>query len=128
MKLMLEALIIRSGNSQNTNFTDSYASETTCIMEGVELVGIIKEGYKRYDANEILLEEIPDEPVAQEAYADLYKSFQGAYLAEFTKEDEEYALIFELADDDAVTDSYEVSLKVTDVTFTWDKYMNRVQY
>jgi len=128
IRLMIEALIIRSGNSQNSNYTDSYASETTCSMEEAEILEIVKEGYKKYDANESLLEEVPDEAVAKEDYAGLYKAFQGAYLAEVTKVEEGYRLVFELADEiGAVGDSYEVKVAAKEIIFSWEKYMNRVQ-
>lgn len=128
IKMMIEALIIRSGNSQNSNFTDSYASETTCTMENAEILGIIKEGYKRYDANECLLDEVPDEIVNKEEYVSLYKAFQGAFLAEFVKDEEGYLLVFELADEiGSVGDAYEVRVKAKEVSFSWEKYMNRVQ-
>lgn len=128
IKMLLEALIIRSGNSQNSNFTDSYASETTCTLENAEIVSMIKEGYKKYDANECLIEEIPDEVVSEEDYAGLYKTFQGAFLAEVTQREEGYLLVFEREDEiGTVGDTYEVRVKSQDISFSWEKYMNRVQ-
>lgn len=129
IKMNLSALIIKADNSQNSNYTDSYADITECTLEGVEILAILKEGYTRYDAQDNVIEEVHDEPIAPSDYEEIYKLIEGAYLARFFKTKEDYLLEFELADEiGAMADSYEVRLTAKNVTFKWDKYLNRVQY
>lgn len=129
IKLTLDALIVKANNSQNSNYTDSYADVTECTIEGVEILAVLKEGYTRYDADDNIIEEVNDEPVAPCDYAEIYKLIEGAYLSRFFKTKEDYLLEFELADEvGAMADSYEFRLTAKDIIFKWDRYLNRVQY
>lgn len=129
MKLTLEALIIKANNSQNSNYTDSYADITVCTMKNVEVIALLKEGYNRFDANNNLIEEIPDEPIAPSDYPEMFKSWAGAYVSRFEIEDGEYVIEFETTDEiGAMADSYELHVTADSVTFSWDRYLNRVQH
>src|SRR5699024_263598 len=64
--LEMEALIVKAGNSQNTNYTESYAGPTTVRLKEGKILSGIKEGYKYYDANEVLLSEEPDQELDQD--------------------------------------------------------------
>ena len=61
---LVEALIVAPHNSQNHNFTKSYADETTIRFENAKVIKGIREGYKRYDADDNLLETIEDQPLS----------------------------------------------------------------
>lgn len=129
MKLTLDALIVKANNSQNSNYTDSYADTAVCTLKNVEVIALLKEGYNHYDADDNLIEEIPDEPIAPSDYPEMFKSWEGAYLCRFELEDGEYVLEFETTDEvGAIGDSYELHLTADSITFTWEKYLNRVQY
>lgn len=128
IKMSLDALIVCANNSQNSNYTDSYAGPTVCSLKNIEIVGVLKEGYNRYDANDNLIEEVLDEPIAPDDYPALFKSFEGAYLPRFEYEDGEYVLEVEMVDEnDGVSDAYELHIIAENVYFTWENYMNRVQ-
>ncbi len=126
--LTVDALIVKANNSQNTNYTDSYADTAEITLSGTEIIALLKEGYSRYDADDKLIEEIPDEPVAPDEYHTVFKEIAGAYLATFEYEDDEYVLEFEIPDEvGAIGDTYELHVKASDITVTWDRYLNRVQ-
>lgn len=126
--LTVDALIVKANNSQNTNFTESYADTAEITLSGTEIVALLKEGYSRYDANDKLIDEVPDEPIAPDDYHTVFKEIAGAYLATFVFEDGEYVLEFEIPDEDgAIGDTYELHVRAEDITVTWDKYLNRVQ-
>ena len=55
-----EALIVKRGNSQNRQPFDSYAGNALISFEGVRILKAVKEGYKRYTADDVLAEEVPD--------------------------------------------------------------------
>jgi len=129
MKLTLDALIVKGNNSQNSNYTDSYADTAVCTLKNDEVIALLKEGYNRYDADDNLIEEIPDEPIAPSDYPEIFKLCQGAYVARFEFEEGEYVIEFETTDEvGAIADSYELHVAAESITFSWDRYLNRVQY
>lgn len=128
MSLEVEALIVRSDNSQNTNYTDSYADVTKIVFSRASVVMIIKEGYRRFDADDNLIEDVKDAVV--EADKVNISDFAQQYLVGISRdEDGKYSVEIEFADEDptALTDVYKLVIEAEDVTVTWDKYMNRVQ-
>lgn len=127
--LTVDALIVKANNSQNTNYTDSYADTAEIELDDIEIVALLKEGYSRYDADDKLIEEIPDEPVAPDDYHTVFKEIAGAYLATFEYEDDEYVLEFEVPDEvGAIGDTYELHVRASGIQVKWDRYLNRVQY
>lgn len=142
IELKLTSLIVKASNSQNTNYTESYAGDTKAVFENVEILSFTKLGYKKYDANDVLIVEIPDEEqYNSETGINTYDSMDkfnqclkkllaGAYLTEIKLiEDGKYNVWIEIPDDDisAITDEYEILLRCGDITMSWDKYLNKVQ-
>lgn len=131
--LELEALIVKPNNSQNTNYTESYAGTTQVrLMSGKILFGV-KDGYKYYNANDELIKEKPDEPLTGEQILALTKNCQGAYLFSMTKKEENdnayiYFMGIEFTDEEnTMEDSYQLEITFEKAIFEWDFYMNRVQ-
>jgi len=129
IQFLSEALIVKACNSQNSNFTDSYADITKIEFKNSQIISLIKVGLKRYDANDRLIEEIPDSEVYC-ADIDLKSLFEKAFLLEVSKsENGEILIAIELPDIEigAVTDEYELRIKCDEIVYSWDKYLNRVQ-
>lgn len=126
----LEALIVKANNSQNSNFTDSYAGDTVCKIAGFELEKVSKIGFRYYDADDKLVEEIPDKELelSETELMELIKEMY-LYKLEKLKEDNSYHLEVETMEEDVSipTDSYELVFKASGIDISWDKYMNRVQ-
>ena len=125
----LEALIVKARNSQNSNYTDSYAGDTTLYMENARIEKAVKEGYKYYDANDVLVEDHPDEEIDIKSI-DWNDMLSKVFLIGLEKEgDDTYYMRIELPETDPskLVDTYEITMKATSAVFTWDKYMNRVQ-
>lgn len=129
IKLEVEALIVRTNNSQNTNYTESYAGTTKIRLVNGAVQKIIKDGYRYYDANDVLLSEVPDEELAEEECKQFPSRCQDAYLYEMQKTETGYRLgiEFEDAEDHTVGDSYQVLVSCDSVVCVWERYMNRVQ-
>ena len=133
--LMLDALIVDSNNSQNTNYTESYADTTTVRLLDGKIISAKKDGYKYYDANEVLIEEVPDLVLSEEETSKIIKSCGGAYLyyMEEDKENESSESIYNIGiefvdeDDNTASDSYEIKVSFKEAIFSWEKYLNRVQ-
>lgn len=129
VKLTVEALIVKANNSQNSNFTDSYAGDTTIFFKKAKPVMGVKIGYKKYDANDKLIEEVPDEEI-DIASSDFKKLFRNMYLNDLVKAGNSCSICVSGMDDDptVVCDSYELCLECEEVSMTWERYMNKVQY
>lgn len=128
LDITAEALIVRHDNSQNTNYTDSYAGTSLIHFSDASVMNVYKEGYSYYNANDELVSKVPDVEIEEGARAELFKSLPGTYLVSIKKnEDETYELIFETPDEmGASADSYKILIKARYVTVSWEKYMNRV--
>ncbi len=134
IRLELEALIVKADNSQNTNYTESYAATAEMNLCAGKLLQGIKDGYKYYDANDVLLSEVADTELSDEALHAFPKQCAGAYLYEMAKEDEtengySYTLGIEFEDmeDHTVGDSYRLRVGFEKAVVTWERYLNRVQ-
>lgn len=130
----LEALIVKPDNSQNTNYTESYAATTTVKFAKGKILSGMKDGYKYYDANDVLQKEVPDEPLTEEQLKEFPISCEGAYLFSMEKLRQEndlyyYELSIEFGDeeDNSVADSYRLQICFEKAVFTWEEYLNRVQ-
>jgi len=130
MVFEVEALIIKPNNSQNTNFTESYAGTSTIKFENARLLSLYKSGYRYYNADGKLLEEVPNEPVLENEWKGMLNSFSGNYLCDVSKEDDKYVLEVEMADEEDGCQSftYIIELESDNVIVTWEKYLNRVQH
>ena len=130
LSLEVEALIVRANNEMNQNGTDSYAGETYITFDDAEPEKLILEGYESYDADGNLRGAVADADISLNNM-DTIGLFKNSYLTGIRRtEDGKYAVEIEIPDEDpsAITDVYELTLKASRVVFSWDRYMNRVQY
>lgn len=134
VRLTVEALIVKPRNSQNTNFTESYAGTTNIIFENAKVESGVKDGYKYYNADEVLINEVPDTPLSVKEIKDLISTTEGAYLYDIEKQKEEdgkyfYSLCIEFVDEteNTMADSYRILISFEKAIFKWEHYMNRVQ-
>lgn len=132
--ISLEAVIVRSDNSQNSNYTDSYAGDLTMRLMGANIQKGVKEGYKYYDANDVLLEEVPDTPLSIMEIHQLIKNLDGAYLwamqaVEPAQNKTGHYLYLMGIDVNADTDeeaTYWLQIEFDKSIMEWERYMNRV--
>ena len=131
ISLELEAVIVKARNSQNTNFTDSYAGTLSMRLLGGNIQKAVKEGYKYYDANDVLVEEIPDRPLSDEEITSLTKESKDYYLFDVVKvEDEQNAtghFLYLFGIDADEETSYWFQIEFDKSILEWERYMNRVQ-
>ena len=134
----LEALIVGAKNSQNTNYTESYADTTTMVLRGAKIEEFLVEGYKLYDAEDNLQEEIPDKPISVSEYDKMIKELVNGYMfsAECIKKNEagatyEFEVDMAAMNEDGLVDpfstTYQITISFDEVRISWDRYLNRVQ-
>lgn len=131
--LEVEALIVKSNNSQNSQFVESYADLTQIYFKNSSIVMGIKEGMKVYDANEKLIEEVKDVTLDDSVLNEVLNNLSGMYLQgiERIEDTNGYVLFLEKANEDQYdtlpSDTYQIKVHCDDVIMNWDRYLNRVQ-
>jgi hypothetical protein len=136
IELEVEALIVEPANSQNRNFTESYAGTTRIKLQDGKLLAGWKDGYKYYNADGVLQKETPDEELSPEQLRTFLKKCSGAYLYELKLKGQgegkdRYQLGVEFVSEEAYdtipADSYRLDVECTRLVISWDAYLNRVQ-
>ncbi len=132
----IEALIIEPENSQNENYTKSYADTVRVHLANAKIISAVKCGYKKYDANNKLVEEVPDKLIENEALKIILKASVGAYLfamdanPESNEEMFSYDISLEFPSkeeyDNIGSQIYTIKVNFTKSVFEWDRYKNRV--
>ena len=131
IKLQVEALIVLPENSQNSNFTESYAGTTEIRLVGGTILSSVKDGYRYYDANDNLIDEVSDKELSENEIIAILKNPKNAFLYEIKKDSDCYVIAVEFADPEeynAALDSYTLKVKADKIIVEWDIYMNRVQH
>ncbi len=133
MVLEVKALIVKGDNSQNANFTDSYADVAQIIFKKGSIVKGIKDGIKRYDADGKLIEEIEDVILDNDNLSQLCNNLEGMYLQEIERvnDTDDYVIFTERASDETYetfsSDTYQIKVHCDGITIRWDRYLNRVE-
>lgn len=131
--LEVEALIVKSNNSQNSNYTESYADVTQICFKNSTIVSGIKDGMRKYDADDHLIEEVEDVVLDENALKQVYDHLDGMYLQgiERINNTDDYVLFLERANEDPYdtlpVDMYQLKVHCESVIIIWDRYLNRVQ-
>ncbi len=129
----LEALIVLENNTQNTNFTKSYAGPANMEIINGSIAGATRIGFKRYNADNVLIEQEEDVILDEKDTRELIASFKVkdvVYLCSVVEKADSsgYLLELEIPDNDKIApDMYELTVKGDSVRISWDKYMSRVQ-
>lgn len=136
LRLELEALIVRPDNSQNTNYTESYAGPTTAHLQDGRVLRVVKEGYRYLDANDNPVEEVADTELSQQEAEAFLKACKEYYLfcMERVKEEDgvfTYVVGIEVPAEEVYdttpADTYRMEVCFTRAEFVWQMYLNRVQ-
>ena len=123
----VEALIVKENNSQNTNFTESYAGPAVIKLVDGRITEVTKTGFKYYDADGQLLKTVPDEDESPLVWESLFKTFPGNYLPSLEASDDGFIIEIEMSEEDGTQgNSYLLKIDASSAIITWDKYLNRV--
>lgn len=133
----VDALIIEPENSQNENFTKSYADTAKIRFSGGRIISGIKDGYRNYDANDKLISQVDDTVLDEAFIKNILDKSKGAYLYAIDRKDQSkeedyyYSVSIEFPHEDrfdtTVTESYQIVIRFTKAVVTWEKYLNKVQ-
>lgn len=121
----LEAVIVKAANSANEMMCDSYAGTMMLRFIHAEISNLFLEGYRYYDADNVLQKTVPDTPIAPEKYAETFRRLKKGYLYELEKTEEGAYMVGVDLDDSGET--YWFTLKFEKAIAEWDRYMNKVR-
>ena len=80
LKLQLANVTILSSNEHNQDIMDMRTNDLILTFEEPAILNITEEGYKVYDANEQLLEEIPDRILSQQEYISVIQELPESFI------------------------------------------------
>ena len=80
VRFSLEAVRVKPDNSQNKNYTESYADTSELDLKKPSVLSLVKEGWRMYNADGVLEQEVPDETVPADAFSSVAERLTGAYL------------------------------------------------
>lgn len=123
--LELTGAVVKDGNSQNDFYADKYTDIMQVKFQKVLLEKVLLEGHKYYDANDNLIEQIPDTEIESQEYQDLFKKFPNSYIFYGGNPDGEknlYQVIIDVNED-----SYIISFRYERAVAYWDRFLNKAQ-
>lgn len=120
--------MVKADNSQNKRYQDMYCGEIVLQLENTEILRVVKEGMKYYDADGRLLRDVPDEDVPESNWQEVFrKCAKGKVFTTVADEIKEgYAYEFGIdvprREDDEEVDTYWLCLQFERGIAMWDRY------
>lgn len=133
MDIALEGVIVRDENKNNSQYMDSYAKHFTLQLMGMRIIKAYKEGFKYYDANDVLLREVPNEEMEVESFIKLFKSLEQPYFYGVNRLEDDAAgkFVYEFGVEERQAmeagNTYWFTAVFDKSVAAWEGYMNRVQ-
>ena len=125
MVMVLSGVIALANNPCNEELVDRYVDDLQLRMLHCRIRRILLEGYKYYDANDVLQEEVPDKEIPVMDYPNIMKECEGqGFLFQIEEEtiDGETCYHFSI---DVEEKTYLVTLQMEKSIMEWERFMNR---
>lgn len=123
MELYVEGAVVKDNNSQNEYYTDKYADQMEIRFKNPVIEAVLLEGHKYYDANDNLVEEVPDQKLAEDEYEKIFGKFKENYIFYGGKPEADKKCYQMIVDVDE--DSYIVSFYYDKVIAGWNHFLNK---
>lgn len=123
VRMYLANVKIKPENSCNRDIRLMRTNDLELRIADGKITKFVLEGYKRYNADGVLLEQLPDVPVAPEDYFESLKKLFDGMVYSLTKEDEEYRMIVDVIEEDEES-TYELVVTGTGDEEHWDRFLN----
>jgi len=132
-RMTVSGLISKYNNPCNNRYQDCYIKEAYLRFTGATITRFFKEGMKYYDANDVLLDEIPDTAIAPEEYAKILKMMTGScymygILDKGLQNDGRRIceVGIDIEDEEENCDTYWIELNYDSFIVEWDRYAGKV--
>lgn len=123
LELYVEGAVVKDNNSQNEYYTDKYADQMEIRFKNPVIEAVLLEGHKYYDANDNLVEEVPDQKLAEDEYEKIFGKFKENYIFYGGKPEADKKCYQMIVDVDE--DSYIVSFYYDKVIAGWNHFLNK---
>lgn len=123
LELYVEGAVVKDNNSQNEYYTDKYADQMEIRFKNPVIEAVLLEGHKYYDANDNLVEEVPDQKFAEDEYEKIFGKFKENYIFYGGKPEADKKCYQMIVDVDE--DSYIVSFYYDKVIAGWNHFLNK---
>lgn len=137
--LAVEGAVVLAGNSQNEYYANKYTDLMQIRFLKPVIEAILLEGHKYYDANDTLIEQVPDIRISPDEYKKIMKKFEEQYIfyGGIPKEKvvQDYVNQMELGKTDGMNcyqmiidveeDSYVVSFYYEKAIAEWEHFLNK---
>lgn len=117
--MLLDNVKILEANSRNRDVRTMRTNGLTFRITEPQIVTVTEEGYKLYNANGVLLQEVPDRTVDPQEYAGLCKELEGAMIYKLEKTGNIYRISI-----DGEERGYTLVIKGSGDTEEWERFMN----
>ena len=132
-KMTVSGLISKYNNPCNNRYQDCYIREAFVRFTDAKIIGFIKEGMKCYDANDVLLREVPDTVIEAEEYEHIFKMMTGScfmygILDKGLQPDGRKCceIGIDIEDEEENCDTYWVEISYNKFIVEWDRYAGKV--
>ena len=120
MRINLENVRITPHNPCNRDIRMMRTNDLMLTIPDAKLTGIVKEGYKSYNANQVLLAEYPDTSIPEHEWSDTLKELSGASIYSLTYSPESgYVICI-----DAEEGVYDVTVSGGTDIEEWERFLN----
>lgn len=123
LELYVEGAVVKDNNSQNEYYTDKYADQMEIRFKNPVIEAVLLEGHKYYDANDNLVEEVPDQKLVEDEYEKIFGKFKENYIFYGGKPEADKKCYQMIVDVDE--DSYIVSFYYDKVIAGWNHFLNK---
>lgn len=124
----LTGVIAKYDNPANETLVDRYIDTTQVRLKKPVIKKLLLEGAKYYDANEVLLREVPDQDIPEEDYDKTFRLFVGAEIFVILQKEasREGMLCCQVAVD-IEEDTYWFEVEYEKAVFEWNNFLNKVE-
>lgn len=123
LEFYVEGAVVKDNNSQNEYYTDKYADQMEIRFKNPVIEAVLLEGHKYYDANDNLVEEVPDQKLVEDEYEKIFGKFKENYIFYGGKPEADKKCYQMIVDVDE--DSYIVSFYYDKVIAGWNHFLNK---
>lgn len=127
LEMVLEALIAKGNNPCNEECVDRFVDIASLRFVDAKVVSMVKEGFKYYDADGNLKDQVEDAVISPLEYESIFKSCKDVILydlilSKMAPGEFEYQIGIDLNDED----TYWITVACKETVTEWDRFMNRV--
>lgn len=132
MTWQVSGIVARYHNPANETLVDRYMDTADVRFKNPVIRRFVLEGAKLYNADDVLVEEIPDTVIPEAEYESLFRRFSGGILFAVLPKDPvgegrqvcEFAVDLE-NEEEETTETYWVEVEYDKVLFEWDRFLNK---